>query len=122
MARVTGWPPPTAASSTTATPVTTGHWPDDDGEGVVAGRRCRPGRRVIRDNYQVESESRLVVTLVMPPDSLADPEAVDETPLVPTHGLGGPGRAFRVLLATSGAIVLLVLVSILTFLAYHSWW
>jgi phosphate transport system permease protein len=63
-----------------------------------------------------------VVTLVMPPGAVAEPESVDETPLVLTHGLTGPDRAFRALLATSGAIVLVMLISILAFLTYHSWW
>lgn len=63
-----------------------------------------------------------MVTLAMPPDALADPEAVDETPLVLKHGLTGMDRAFRALLATSGAIMLVIFVSILAFLAFHSWW
>jgi phosphate transport system permease protein len=63
-----------------------------------------------------------MVTLVAPAETVADPESVDETPLVLTHGLTGMDRAFRALLATSGAIVLVMLVSILLFLAYHSWW
>ena len=63
-----------------------------------------------------------MVTLAMPPDALADAESVDETPLVLKHGLTGMDRAFRALLATSGAIVLVVFLSILTFLAVHSWW
>jgi phosphate transport system permease protein len=49
-------------------------------------------------------------------------EAVDETPIVFDPGHTGMDRAFRALLAASGGIVLLLLVSILTFLAYHSWW
>ena len=63
-----------------------------------------------------------MVTLVAPTETVADPESVDETPLVLTHGLTGMDRAFRALLATSGAIVLVMLVSILLFLAFHSWW
>jgi phosphate transport system permease protein len=63
-----------------------------------------------------------MVTLVAPTETVADPESVDETPLVLTHGLTGMDRVFRALLATSGAIVLVMLVSILIFLASHSWW
>jgi phosphate transport system permease protein len=63
-----------------------------------------------------------MVMLAPPPDALADPELVDETPLVLKSGLTGMDRAFHALLATSGAIVLVMLLSILTFLAYHSWW
>ncbi len=63
-----------------------------------------------------------MVTLATPPDALAEPESVDETPLVLKHGLTGMDRAFRALLATSGAIVLVIVLSILTFLAVHSWW
>jgi phosphate transport system permease protein len=63
-----------------------------------------------------------MVTLVAQTETVADPESVDETPLVLTHGLTGMDRVFRALLATSGAIVLVMLVSILIFLASHSWW
>jgi phosphate transport system permease protein len=63
-----------------------------------------------------------MVTLATPRESLADAESVDETPLVLKHGLTGMDRAFRALLAASGAIVLVMLLSILTFLAVHSWW
>ncbi len=63
-----------------------------------------------------------MVTLAMPPDSLADAASVDETPLVLKHGLTGMDRAFRALLATSGATVLVIFLSILAFLAVHSWW
>jgi len=63
-----------------------------------------------------------MVTLAPPADALAEPEAVDETPLVLTAGLTSMDRAFRALLAASGAIVLVLLLSILTFLAVHSWW
>ena len=52
----------------------------------------------------------------------ADAEPVDETPIVLEHSLTGMDRAFRALLAASGAIVLLMLVSILAFLVVHSWW
>jgi phosphate transport system permease protein len=63
-----------------------------------------------------------MVTLATPPDALVDLEAVDETPLVLKHGMTGMDRAFRALLAASGAIVLIMLLGILTFLAVHSWW
>jgi phosphate transport system permease protein len=63
-----------------------------------------------------------MVTLATPPNALVDPEPVDETPLVLTAGLTSMDRAFRALLAASGAIVLVLLLSILTFLAVHSWW
>ncbi len=63
-----------------------------------------------------------MVTLAASPNALAEPESVDETPLVLTAGLTGADRAFRALLAASGAIVLVLLLSILTFLAVHSWW
>ena len=42
--------------------------------------------------------------------------------LVLAHGLTGMDRAFRALLATSGAIVLICFLAILSFLAVHSWW
>jgi phosphate transport system permease protein len=76
----------------------------------------------VRGVPPVRREARSIVTLTLERDAVADPESIDETPLVLTHGLTGPDRAFHVLLATSGAIVLIVLVSILTFLTYHSWW
>jgi len=63
-----------------------------------------------------------MVTLAAPPNALVDAEPVDETPLVLTAGLTSMDRAFRALLAASGAIVLVLLLSILTFLAVHSWW
>jgi phosphate transport system permease protein len=80
------------------------------------------GRRTVRDASSGEGKAQLVVTLTMERDAVADPESVDETPIVLKHGLTGADRAFHVLLATSGAIVLVVLISILAFLAYHSWW
>jgi phosphate transport system permease protein len=63
-----------------------------------------------------------MVTLSARPDVLVEPEPVDETPLVLTAGLTGMDRGFRALLAASGAIVLVLLLSILAFLAVHSWW
>jgi phosphate transport system permease protein len=63
-----------------------------------------------------------VVTLVSPPRELGDAEPVDETPISLEHGLSGMDRAFRALLAASGAIVLVMLVSILGFLITQSWW
>jgi phosphate transport system permease protein len=63
-----------------------------------------------------------MVTLAAPPPALVEPEQGDETPLVLTAGLTPMDRAFRALLAASGAIVLVLLLSILTFLAVHSWW
>ena len=63
-----------------------------------------------------------MVTLATPPNALVDAEPVDETPLVLAAGLTSMDRAFRALLAASGAIVLVLLLSILTFLAVHSWW
>ena len=47
---------------------------------------------------------------------------VEDVPIVLNPGHSGVDRAFRALLATSGAIVLLLLVSILAFLGIHSWW
>jgi phosphate transport system permease protein len=63
-----------------------------------------------------------MVTLTMPTDVVADPESVDETPLELGSSLTGADRAFHALLAASGAIVLVLFVSILAFLGYHSWW
>jgi phosphate transport system permease protein len=63
-----------------------------------------------------------MVTLSARPDVLVEQEPVDETPLVLTAGLTGMDRGFRALLAASGAIVLVLLLSILAFLAVHSWW
>jgi phosphate transport system permease protein len=63
-----------------------------------------------------------MVTLVSRPTESAGHESVDETPITPTRRLTGPDRAFRTLLASSGAIVLAILVSILVFLGVHGWW
>jgi phosphate transport system permease protein len=63
-----------------------------------------------------------MVTLSARPDVLVEQDPVDETPLVLTAGLTGMDRGFRALLAASGAIVLVLLLSILAFLAVHSWW
>lgn len=61
-----------------------------------------------------------MVTVASPPPGLDEP--LDETPINLNAGLTGKDRAFRGLLASSGAIVLLVLVSIIAFLSYYSWW
>jgi phosphate transport system permease protein len=64
-----------------------------------------------------------VVTLAPTKDMRPGSEQpVDETPISLKRKLSGADRAFRVLLATSGAIVLAILVSIMVFLAIHSWW
>jgi len=63
-----------------------------------------------------------MVTLAPPPAAPADAQPVDDTPIALEHGLTGADRAFRALLAASGAIVLLILVSILVFLIVHGWW
>ncbi len=63
-----------------------------------------------------------MVTLVSRPIESAGHEPVDETPVTPTRSLTGPDRAFRTILASSGAIVLAIFVSILVFLGVHSWW
>ena len=64
-----------------------------------------------------------MVTFASPPDARAGPdEPVDETPIALTRSLSGADRAFRALLASSGAIVLAILVSIMVFLVVHSWW
>ena len=63
-----------------------------------------------------------MVTLAPPPPAPTDAEPVDETPIVLEHNLTGADRAFRALLAASGAIVLVILVSMLVFLVAHGWW
>ena len=63
-----------------------------------------------------------MTTLASPPAALGDSVLVDETPIAPKRKLTGPDRAFRFLLASSGAVVLAVLVSIVVFLFVHSWW
>jgi phosphate transport system permease protein len=63
-----------------------------------------------------------MVTLAPPPAAPTAPGPVDETPITIEHGLTGADRAFRALLAASGAIVLVILVSILVFLVVHGWW
>jgi phosphate transport system permease protein len=63
-----------------------------------------------------------MVTLVSPPTGLGDSEPVDDIPITLNAGLTGKDRAFRAVLAGSGAIVLIVLVSIIVFLSYYSWW
>jgi phosphate transport system permease protein len=49
-------------------------------------------------------------------------EPLDDIPIVLESGHSGMDKAFRALLATSGAIVLLLLFSIVAFLSVHSWW
>lgn len=61
-----------------------------------------------------------MVTTVSPPSVFDDP--ADETRIILNAGLTGKDRAFRVLLASSGAVVLIILVSIIAFLSYYSWW
>ena len=63
-----------------------------------------------------------MVTLAPPPAALGDAETVDETPISLNHGRDAGDQAFRALLATSGAIVLVMLLSILAFLFTQSWW
>jgi len=63
-----------------------------------------------------------VVTLAPPPAAPADAQPIDDTPITLEHNLTGADRAFRALLAASGAIVLVILVSILVFLIVHGWW
>jgi phosphate transport system permease protein len=63
-----------------------------------------------------------MTTFAPPPDVAVDAALVDETPIRLEQRLTGMDRGFRVLLATSGAIVLAVLVAILVFLTAHSWW
>lgn len=63
-----------------------------------------------------------MTTLITPPETIGYVTPVDETPIVLEHSLTGVDRAFRALLAASGAIVLLMLVSIIVFLFIHSWW
>ncbi len=62
------------------------------------------------------------MTLTAPVAPVTSEPVVDDTPIVLNPGHRGMDRAFRALLATSGAIVLLLLFSILGFLAIHSWW
>ena len=54
-------------------------------------------------------------------DLVVDP-ALDDTPLVLVPAHTPADRRFFVLLASSGAIMLMLLVSIMVFLAYHGWW
>lgn len=61
-----------------------------------------------------------MVTTVSHPSVFDDP--ADETRIILNAGLTGKDRAFRVLLASSGAVVLIILVSIIAFLSYYSWW
>ena len=63
-----------------------------------------------------------MVTLASPPATHHDGNALDEVPIVLEHRLTGMDRAFRALLAASGAIVLVLLLSILAFLFAHGWW
>ena len=53
-----------------------------------------------------------MTTLVTPPDLLGQPAQVEETPIVLQHRLTGMDRAFRILLAASGAIVLIMFVAV----------
>jgi phosphate transport system permease protein len=63
-----------------------------------------------------------MVTLASPPTEDRGAEHIDETPISLNQRLTGMDRAFRGLLAGSGAIVLIVLVSIIVFLFSYSWW
>jgi phosphate transport system permease protein len=63
-----------------------------------------------------------MVTLSSPPVEHGSPEQIDETPISLNQRLTGMDRAFRGLLAGSGVIVLIVLVSIIVFLFSYSWW
>jgi len=63
-----------------------------------------------------------MVTLAPQPTVPVDAGAIDETPITLKHGLTGMDRAFRGLLAASGAIVLVLLICILGFLVVHGWW
>ena len=63
-----------------------------------------------------------MVTLAPPPVALGDAETVDETPIALSHGRDAGDQVFRALLASSGAIVLVMLLSILGFLLSQSWW
>jgi phosphate transport system permease protein len=63
-----------------------------------------------------------MVTLAPPPAALGDAETIDETPIPLSHGRDAGDQAFRALLAASGAIVLVMLLSILAFLFSQSWW
>lgn len=63
-----------------------------------------------------------MTTLAPPPAALGDGASIDETPIALTRKLTGPDRAFRALLASSGAIVLVLLASIMVFLFVHGWW
>jgi len=63
-----------------------------------------------------------MVTLAPPPAALGDAETVDDTPIALSHGRDAGDQAFRALLAASGAIVLVMLLSILAFLFTQSWW
>ena len=63
-----------------------------------------------------------MVTLSSPPIEHGSPERIDETPISLNQRLTGMDRAFRGLLAGSGVIVLIVLVSIIVFLFSYSWW
>ena len=62
-----------------------------------------------------------MVTLLTPPAPV-NSEPIEETPIALEESMTGADRAFRVLLASSGAIVLVLIVSILGFLVFHSWW
>ncbi len=63
-----------------------------------------------------------MVTLAPPPPALREAETVDDTPIPLSHGRDAGDQAFRALLAASGAIVLVMLLSILAFLFTQSWW
>jgi len=63
-----------------------------------------------------------MVTLAPPPPALGGADVVDDTPIPLSHGRDRGDQVFRVLLASSGAIVLVMLVSILAFLFTQSWW
>jgi len=49
-------------------------------------------------------------------------DPADDVPIVLDRRQTGADRAFRILLGSSGAIVLVLLIGILTFLAVRSWW
>jgi phosphate transport system permease protein len=61
-----------------------------------------------------------MVTLLTPP-APTHAEPADEVKVQLSHGLSGADRAFRILLASSGFIVLVVIIAILAFLVANGW-
>jgi phosphate transport system permease protein len=61
-----------------------------------------------------------MVTLLTPP-APTEAEQAEEVQVQLSHGLTGADRAFRILLASSGFIVLVVIISILAFLVANGW-